>query len=267
MNNQGRVGPIVSDGQITSEQRMSRIRTLRIFGGLHIGLGVICFLLGVAGASLSTEDKNKECDNNYYGNSFGSYVYYRCKNEKSRSEASFNMFIVSAIFSGWFILTGLIPFCMTLNRESSWKCLKTAFLVCSIISAAVFGFTVFILAVVLGIINGADGHTDVKNVSSGLAFFGFVEFIAAIASASFGCCCSQLYTSQQPVAIFMTGAHYGMQQSQMQSGYQQPYAPNWTAHAPQTIQQHQAPYFPHTGPNVPLQQPIPQQYQAPSIPL
>ena len=101
MNIHRRVGPIVSDGQKTSEHRMSCIRTLKIFGGLHIGLGVICFLLGVAGASLSTEDKNKECDDNYYGNSFGSYLNYKCKNEKSRSEASFNMFIVSAIFSGW----------------------------------------------------------------------------------------------------------------------------------------------------------------------
>lgn len=121
MNTHRGVGPIVSDGQITSEQRMSRIRTLRIFGGLHIGLGVICFILGVAGASLSAEDKNKECDNNYY-TYYNSYAYYdaytgyyypgysgysgiygnyKCKNEKSSSEASFIMFIVIAVFSGW----------------------------------------------------------------------------------------------------------------------------------------------------------------------
>jgi len=76
----------------------------------------------------------------------------------------------------------------------------------------------------------------------------------------------------------MSDAHYGMQQSQMQSGYQQANAPNWTTTAPHMIQQHQTPVFPHTEPNVPpqgtslhfvrsgvpvTQQPIPQ--QAPGI--
>jgi len=97
----------MSDGQITSEQRLSRIRTLKIFGGLHIGLGVICGILGVVGAVLSAEDMNKQCDyNNYYGyygydGYYGYYGYYGCKREKSNSTLSFIMYIVSAAFSGW----------------------------------------------------------------------------------------------------------------------------------------------------------------------
>lgn len=82
----------------------------------------------------------------------------------------------------------------------------------------------------------------------------------------------------------MSATHYGMQhnmqQSQMQSGYQQAYGPNWTTDVQHMSQQHQTPVFPHTEPNVPpqgtnlhsvpsdvhvTQQPIPQQYQAPGL--
>ena len=87
MNIHRRVGPIVSDGQKTSEHRMSCIRTLKIFGGLHIGLGVICGILCVVGAVLSAEDMNRQCDyNNYYGyyGYDGYYGNYGCTREKKQ---------------------------------------------------------------------------------------------------------------------------------------------------------------------------------------
>ena len=107
MNTHRRVGPIVSYDQITSEQRLSRIRTLKIFGGLHIGLGVVCGILSVVGAVLSVAEMNRQCVyNNYYGYSgysgySGYYGNYRCIREKSSSTLSFIMYMVSATFSGW----------------------------------------------------------------------------------------------------------------------------------------------------------------------
>jgi hypothetical protein len=100
MNTHRRVGPIVPYDQITSEQRLSRIRTLKIFGGLHIGLGVICGILSVVGTILSVGGKNKECDyNNYYGY-YGYNGYYYCRREYN-STLAFILYIVSAAFSGW----------------------------------------------------------------------------------------------------------------------------------------------------------------------
>ena len=109
MNTHRRVGPTVSDAQITSEQRLSRIRTLKIFGGLHIGLGLVCGILSVVGTILSVGEKNKQCDhNNYYGYYHGYYSYYNsyygyyyyCPRQYY-SMLSFIMYIVSAAFSGW----------------------------------------------------------------------------------------------------------------------------------------------------------------------
>ena len=98
MNTHRRVGPIVPYDQITSEQRLSRIRTLKIFGGLHIGLGVICGILSVVGTILSVGGKNKQCDyNNYY---YGYNGYYYCPREYNSTLAVI-MYIVSAAFSGW----------------------------------------------------------------------------------------------------------------------------------------------------------------------
>lgn len=266
MHTHKRVGPLVSDAKITSEQRLSRIRTLKIFGGLHIGLGVVCGILSVVGTIVSVRGQRHD-----YRYNTGYYVYYDYQRQYSNT-LSFITYIVSAAFSGWFILTGSFPFCMTLKRESSWKCLKIAFLVCCIISAVVFGFTLLILSVIVGIVNGADDNIPVMAVSICLAVLSFVELIIAIVAASYCCCCSQLYTSQ--VAIFMSDAHYGVQQSQMQSGYQQANVPNWATNAPHMIQQHQTPVFPHTEPHAPpqgtsqhvvysgvpvTQQPIPQQ--------
>jgi hypothetical protein len=102
MNTHRRVGPTVSDAQITSEQRLSRIRTLKIFGGLHIGLGLVCGILSVVGTILSVREKNRQCDYNGYYSYYNSYYgyYYYCPGQYY-SMLSFIMYIVSAAFSGW----------------------------------------------------------------------------------------------------------------------------------------------------------------------
>jgi hypothetical protein len=100
MNTHRRVGPIVSDAQITSEQRLSRIRTLKIFGGLHIGLGLVCGILSVVGTILSVGGKGRQCGYNYYNGNYHGYYSYYCPRQLYNS-LSFIMYIVSAAFSGW----------------------------------------------------------------------------------------------------------------------------------------------------------------------
>jgi len=95
MNTHRRVGPIVSDGQITSEQRLSRIRTLKIFGGLHIGLGLVCGILCVIGTILSVRGKDIQC---YIYSDHG--YYHDCQQPYFRM-LWLIMFLVSAAFSGW----------------------------------------------------------------------------------------------------------------------------------------------------------------------
>jgi len=99
----------VSDAQITSEQRLSRIRTLKIFGGLHIGLGLVCGILSVVGTILSIGGKGRQCGYNYYYGYYHGYYsyynryygyYYYCPRQYY-STLSFIMYIVSAAFSGW----------------------------------------------------------------------------------------------------------------------------------------------------------------------
>ncbi|CAC5407299.1 unnamed protein product [Mytilus coruscus] len=108
-----------------------------------------------------------------------------------------------------YILTGLLPFCMTRQRESNWKCLKIGFMVCSIIGASVFVPTMFGLAVIGAALR--DIHEPKVVVTSALlAVLSFAEFVVAVIAASFCCCCSAWGTSNQPGVMFVNGTQPGM---------------------------------------------------------
>ncbi|XP_063442505.1 uncharacterized protein LOC134722809 [Mytilus trossulus] len=132
---------------VQTDFQMSRIRALRILGGAQISLGVICVILGVVGVILSNTEKDKRCQSNNSGYDMYDYVYYsyyRC----SDATGIVILYSICMACSGWFILTGCLPLCMTEKRQSSWKCLTVAFLVCNILSTVLFSSTVFILAII-----------------------------------------------------------------------------------------------------------------------
>ncbi|XP_063442504.1 uncharacterized protein LOC134722808 [Mytilus trossulus] len=126
---------------VQTDVHISRIRSLRILGGAQIGLGVICVILGIVGVILSNTNSNSNCSYDYL---YGYDQYYYCRD----SSGIFVLYLICIAFSGWFLLTGCLPLCMTEQRQSSWKCLTVAFLVCNILSAVVFSSTVFSLAIV-----------------------------------------------------------------------------------------------------------------------
>ncbi|XP_063443240.1 uncharacterized protein LOC134723605 [Mytilus trossulus] len=205
MNTDAQIGPNHLHLPAQSDLPISRIRALQKLGGLQISLGVICGILGIVGAILSTTDMDSDCKKYNHYNS-----YYNCGN----AHTIFVLNLIDMAFSGWFILTGCFPLFMTEQRKSSWKCLTIAFLVCNIISAVVFSSTVFSLAMVGISIAAFDNNTGstggVITVSAFLVILSFVEFIVAIVAASYCCCCSQLNTGDQQGVIFIDIAQSGM---------------------------------------------------------
>ncbi|XP_063443191.1 uncharacterized protein LOC134723535 [Mytilus trossulus] len=142
------------------------------------------------------------------------------------------MDLISMAMSGWFILTGCVPQCMTEQRESSWKCSTIAFLVCYILSAVVFSSTVFSLAIIVALVAMFDTNTEsVIAVSGFQALFSFIEFIISIVAAAHCCCCSQLNTGNQQGVILMntvqSGMNNNMRNTQIPTGHQQGYHQMW----------------------------------------
>ncbi|CAC5398036.1 unnamed protein product [Mytilus coruscus] len=209
MINNARIGPIQTN-QVQPAVRTSRIRALRILGGLQIGLGVVCGILGIVGAILSNTEMDTNCKqfeyyDNYNGHIFG-YSYYHCGN----ADTIFIMDLIGMALSGWTI----------------------AFLVCNIISAVVFSSTVFSLAVVGALVASVDPNTgSVIAVSALLAVLSFIEFIISIVAAAHCCCCSQLNTGNQQRVIFINTPQYGMMynmpNTQLPTGNQQEFHQMW----------------------------------------
>ncbi|XP_052062575.1 uncharacterized protein LOC127702409 isoform X3 [Mytilus californianus] len=150
---------------VQPNERISRIRALRILGGLQIILGIVCCILGMVGAIISNTEITSRCKN--YHNNHGIEVYmssYHCR----QTNTILIMDIIGMAFSGWFILTGGLPLCMTGQRQSRWRCMIIAYLVCNIILAAVFSPTV----VALGIIGALDhqGVIFMNTAQSGMVY-------------------------------------------------------------------------------------------------
>ncbi|VDI03449.1 Hypothetical predicted protein [Mytilus galloprovincialis] len=188
-----------TDNEASNEYR---VKTLRVFGGIQIGIGVLCGILSLAGVITDSVNLSKNCDYNDNSNYNYDDYYYRCDWYYYASPLlAFD--IVCVIFSGWFILTGTFPFCMTPRRQSRWKCLKIAFMVCCIVGAAIFVPTVFSLGVV-GAIFRAEYKSGAAVLSSIIALLGFVELVIAIVASSFCCCCSSFGSSERTF-VYITG--------------------------------------------------------------
>ncbi|XP_071123691.1 uncharacterized protein [Mytilus edulis] len=91
---------------------------------------------------------------------------------------------------------------MTPRRQSSWKCLKIAFMVCCIVGASTFVPTVFSLGVV-GAIFRAEYKSGAAVLSSIIALLGFVELVIAIVASSF-CFCFSSFGSSERTFVYIT---------------------------------------------------------------
>ncbi|XP_071172013.1 uncharacterized protein [Mytilus edulis] len=220
-----RIGPAPMHPMQT-DTRTSPNRTLKVFGGLQICLGIVCSILGTIGAVLSNTTMQDDCNYDYYYYMYGGYFYpyYTNCNDSSEATAIFIMDLICMAFSGWFILTGCFPFCMTEKRVSSWKCLKITFLVCNIFSATIFSSTVFSLGILGTIFSESANNDAVLAISAVLSVFSFVQFALSIAAASYSCCCGQLSTNDRQGFVMVNpsqpGMMYNMPNTQIMNGYQ-----------------------------------------------
>lgn len=191
-----------TDNETSSEYR---VKTLRVFGGVQVGIGVLCGILSFAGVITDSVNLSKNCDysdNSYYN---GDDNYNRCDWYYFASPLlAFD--VTCLFFSGWFILTGAFPFCMTQRRQNSWRCLKIAFMVCCIVGASTFVPTVFSLGVV-GALFRAEYKSGAAVLSSIIALLGFVELVIAIIASSFCCCCSSWGSSDGSLVYITSGPH------------------------------------------------------------
>ena len=79
------------------DARTYRIRTLKMFGGIQIGIGILCGILSLLGVTYGI-NMNKHCSYNSY------YQYYSCcSNCRQYSSAGvlFGFNMTCMVFSGW----------------------------------------------------------------------------------------------------------------------------------------------------------------------
>ncbi|XP_071173846.1 uncharacterized protein [Mytilus edulis] len=221
--------PIVANQAqpVQTDVRMSRIRALQILGGAQIGLGVICVIISIVGVILSNTEKYSNCYNYYYSDYVTDSSYYRCRTSTGDIVL---LYLITMVCSGWFLLTGCFPCCMSAQRRSSWRCLTVAFLVCNIISAVVFSPTVLTLAIA-GAVHPDFDTEGFLTVCVLLAIFSFLEFIISIVAASHCCCCSQLNTGNQQSVIYIhtvqPGLMHNMPNTQIPTRNQHEYDQLW----------------------------------------
>ncbi|XP_071173847.1 uncharacterized protein [Mytilus edulis] len=192
--------PIVANQAqpVQTDVRMSRIRALQILGGAQIGLGVICVIISIVGVILSNTEKYSNCYNYYYSDYVTDSSYYRCRTSTGDIVL---LYLITMVCSGWFLLTGCFPCCMSAQRRSSWRCLPD------------FDTEGFLTVCVL------------------LAIFSFLEFIISIVAASHCCCCSQLNTGNQQSVIYIhtvqPGLMHNMPNTQIPTRNQHEYDQLW----------------------------------------
>lgn len=181
------------------------VRPFKVLGGIQIGLGLICAIMSMIVVGMDASDISKPCTAFYYGSTSPCFsrVFLACD-------------ITCLIFAGWIIMTGCLPFCMYVNNPEKWTCLKTAFMVCSILGSAIFIPTV----VGLGTFGAMVRHYDILDDNWKAAFpavvavCGGIEMLVAIVSASYCCCCWKSPSlSVAPVPAFQISM---MQQQQQQ---------------------------------------------------
>ncbi|XP_063419414.1 uncharacterized protein LOC134702439 isoform X2 [Mytilus trossulus] len=146
--------PNTGDPLITQEapdqppQRTYPVRTFKVFGGIHIGLGVvlgIISLIAVVTDAMGIQNYHDCLLHNEQLHNDSTY-YWSCR-RYYKSQELFSFDIVCIICCGWFVLTGFLPMCMSRKRQSSWRSLKIGFMVCSIVGASIFCTPVIILGI------------------------------------------------------------------------------------------------------------------------
>lgn len=180
-NNEGSTDIIIQPTGNLAPQQVFHVKRFKILGGVQIGLGGILVIMSLVQLIMSL---------------LSILIAYN---------------IPILICSGWFVMTGCLPLNMSNNTESSLKCQKIGFMVCSVIGAAVFVPIMFSLTFIVGLFHLFDEYqNDWYILSYSIAALSVAEAIVAVISASYCCCCSPWETSSQQMAVFMSSSPAGM---------------------------------------------------------
>ncbi|XP_071174909.1 uncharacterized protein [Mytilus edulis] len=152
------------------QQQAFPVRTFKVFGGVQIGLGFLLGILSLIGLISDTIAKNKydDCLANTYSDQYNGSYYKDCYRYYTAS-TRFSFDMTCFICSGWHIFTACLPMCMSKMREKRWTCLKTGFMVCSIIGASIFIPAMLSLGVFFPIIiiGNQDSKAEILSVYNG----------------------------------------------------------------------------------------------------
>ncbi|XP_071177243.1 uncharacterized protein [Mytilus edulis] len=181
------------------------VEKLKLFAGIHIGIGVACMIACTVGLIANMNRKDACCYDNSCDDDYNySYDPDYSPNRKCIGHRTIMILYVTCLcLSLWYLLTGMIPLCMTDSRKQRWKCLKITFLVFNIISAVVFSPAMLSIGILSIFIITLENNGDIITVSAIIDACAVIEMIVAITSATYCCCCSQMLPgNQQNVVIF-----------------------------------------------------------------
>ncbi|CAC5398030.1 unnamed protein product [Mytilus coruscus] len=100
MNTSAHIG-VMQTHQAQPDVRTSRIRALRILGGLQISLGILCGILGIVGAILSGTEMKSGCKLYNIYDSYNRYVYMSSYHRCGQSNTILIIDLIGMAFSGW----------------------------------------------------------------------------------------------------------------------------------------------------------------------
>lgn len=198
------------------------VRKLKVLGSVQIGLGVSLAILSIIGIIVDVISMPRDCDNAYYDMYFD--YYYRCTLREEYSSQVFAFDITCLVLSGWYVLTGFLPLCMSRKRESSSGGMRVGFLVCSIIGASIFVPAMFSLGVV-GAIQRGEYEKKVVVLSAFMATLSFAELVVSVIGAVYCCCCTPWKKANQSIRVIYTsqpGMLCSLPQSQITMAAQHP---------------------------------------------
>ena len=94
-------GNNTSNEDYLKEYREYRIGTLKIFGGIQIGLGILCGILSLAGIVIDGIHKSAGCTYTYHDGYNYPYSYWYCPVYVQNADALLGFDITCFILSGW----------------------------------------------------------------------------------------------------------------------------------------------------------------------
>ncbi|VDI18541.1 Hypothetical predicted protein [Mytilus galloprovincialis] len=157
-NNTEKNAVIMQTTENPAPQQIVHVKTFKIFGCIQIGFGAILVILSLV---------------ELIGRAFDIVVT-----------------LPLIICSGWFVMTGCLPLTMSKNIESSFRCKKIGFMVCSIIGAALFSPLIFSFTLTAGDAQTPHEYRTWHLLTYSITFLSACVAIVAVISASYCCCFS-----------------------------------------------------------------------------